>query len=45
MALGIGTSILGGVQTGLNVAGQLGQYKNSGKSGGSVDYSSVFKSK
>ena len=31
MALGIGTSILGGVQTGLNVAGQLGQYKNSGK--------------
>jgi len=45
MALGIGTSILGGVQTGLNVAGQLGQYKNSGKGGGSVDYSSVFKSK
>lgn len=45
MALGIGTSILGGVQTGLNVAGQLGQYKNSGKSGGFVDYSSVFKRK
>jgi hypothetical protein len=36
MALGIGTSILGGVQTGLNVAGQLGQYKSSGKSGGST---------
>lgn len=31
MALGIGTSILGGVQTGLSMGGQLGQYKNSGK--------------
>jgi hypothetical protein len=43
MALGIGTSILGGVQTGLNVAGQLGQYKSSGKSGGTTNYSGAFR--
>ena len=32
LALGIGTSILGGVQTGLSMGGQLSQYKSSGKS-------------
>ena len=31
MALGIGTSILGGVSTGLNMASQLGQLKDSGE--------------
>ena len=31
MALNIGTSILGGVQTGLSMGGQLSQYKSSGK--------------
>jgi hypothetical protein len=43
MALGIGTSILGGVQTGLSMGGQLSQYKSSGKGFSSVDYSSVFR--
>jgi hypothetical protein len=43
MALGIGTSILGGVQTGLSMGGQLSQYKSSGKGVSSVDYSSVFR--
>ena len=35
-ALNIGTGILGGVQAGLSINAQLGQYKNSGKSGGST---------
>jgi hypothetical protein len=35
-ALNIGTSILGGVQTGLSINAQLAQYRSSGKSGGST---------
>ena len=42
-ALNIGTGILGGVQTGLSMGGQLSQYKSSGKGVSSVDYSSVFR--
>ena len=35
-ALNIGTSILGGVQTGLAIGAQLAPYKNSGKGGGTT---------
>lgn len=35
-ALNIGTGILGGVQTGLSMSGQLGQYSSSGRPGGST---------
>jgi hypothetical protein len=42
-ALNIGTSILGGVQAGMSLSGQLGQYANSGKPSGFTDYSSVFR--
>jgi len=42
-ALNIGTGILGGVQAGMNLSGQLSKYTNSGKGGGATDYSSVFR--
>jgi hypothetical protein len=42
-ALNIGTSILGGVQAGMSMSSQLGQYANSGKPSGFTDYSSVFR--
>lgn len=42
-ALNIGTGILGGVQAGMNLSAQLGQYTNSGKGGAATDYSSAFR--
>jgi hypothetical protein len=42
-ALNIGTGILGGVQAGMSVNAQLAQYKNSGKGGGTTDYSGAFR--
>ena len=42
-ALNIGTGILGGIQAGMNLSGQLSQYRSSGKPGGFTNYSSAFR--